>query len=508
MINPLTKMDYPDPDVIRVGDTYYMVSTTMHFMPGGALLRSYDLRNWEIVGYIYDTLDDTPAERMEQERTEYAGGMWAASLRYHEGMFYVVFVSHSAQKTYLFKATDPCGEWEKSEIEGYYHDCSLLFDEGRAFLAYGNFEIKLIELNEELTAPKQGGLNRTIVVDNRDTAMLGHEGSHLYKIGNYYYLFTIHWPKGGMRTECCFRADSLEGEFTGGEVLCDDAGYFGQGVAQGGIVDTPNGKWFAILFRDMGAVGRIPVLIPVSWKDDFPVFGIDGKVPEKFDTYGSRPGYRYEALYTSDKFLPVEGLPKERQLALQWQWNHQPDNERWRLLPEGGLEITTGKVCTNLTHARNCLTQRMVWPKCEAEVTIDASGINEGDIAGICALQSCYGFIGITKELGCYYLVKIVRKEESFPDKMFSADYMPGTVEEKFVLDDSRVTFCLKANFEDMKDKLDFYYFKNDRFVKVGGSHQMRFRLDHFTGNRFGLCYYATQKPGGVCVFKNFVYEA
>ena len=108
MINPLTKMDYPDPDVIRVEDTYYMVSTTMHFMPGGALLRSYDLRNWEIAGYIYDKLDDSPAERMEQERTEYAGGMWAASIRYHEGVFYVVFVSHSAQKTYLFKATDPC----------------------------------------------------------------------------------------------------------------------------------------------------------------------------------------------------------------------------------------------------------------------------------------------------------------------------------------------------------------------------------------------------------------
>ena len=89
LVNPILKMDYPDPDVIRVGDTYYMVSTTMYFMPGCVILRSYDLAEWEIVGYVYDKLDDTPAERMEFEKNEYSGGMWAPSIRYWGEEFFL-----------------------------------------------------------------------------------------------------------------------------------------------------------------------------------------------------------------------------------------------------------------------------------------------------------------------------------------------------------------------------------------------------------------------------------
>ncbi|MBR1862265.1 MAG: family 43 glycosylhydrolase [Lachnospiraceae bacterium] len=506
-VNPIIKMDYPDPDVIRVGDTYYMVSTTMYFMPGCVILRSYDLAEWEIAGYVYDKLDDTLAERMELEKTEYAGGMWAPSIRYHEGEFYIFFLSNSGNKNYLFRSEKIEGPWKKSVVEGRYHDAALFFDDdGRKYLVHGNTEIHLTELNDELTGPKKGGLERVIVRDERNIG-LGYEGSHFYKIGKYYYLFVIDWPVGGVRTQSCFRSDSLEGEFTGGVVLEDCRNYFRQGVAQGGIVETLNGKWFAVLFQDMGAVGRIPVLVPVTWKDDFPVFGENGKVPDKLEIVSSRPNYPYEPLYTSDKFLLKEGLPKNRQLALQWEWNHQPDNRLWRLLPEGGLEITTDKICINLTHAKNTLTQRMLWPGCGAEVTIDASGLGDGDAAGLCALQSCYGMIGIVKELGSYYLVRVVRSSENVKDQMFKADLMPGEMTDKIKLDGPEITVYLKANFEDMKDRLDFYYFKKDKFVKVGPSHKMEFRLSHFTGNRFGLCCYSTKRSGGKAVFKNFIYN-
>ena len=111
--NPLTKMDYPDPDVIRVNDTYYMVSTTMYFMPGGVLLRSYDLINWEICSYIYDTLEHTPGERLEEEQTVYSHGMWAPCIRYHNGQFYVVFIAHEFNKTFLFTAEKAEGPWKK-----------------------------------------------------------------------------------------------------------------------------------------------------------------------------------------------------------------------------------------------------------------------------------------------------------------------------------------------------------------------------------------------------------
>ena len=138
VINPITKLDYPDVDVIRVEDTYYMVSTTTHFMPGCEILRSYDLINWEHAAYLYDVLDSTPGQRLEGEENIYGRGMWAATLRFHKGTFYVIFVANDTHKTYLFTAPNVVGPWEKKEIEGFYHDCSLLFDDDeKVYLVYG-----------------------------------------------------------------------------------------------------------------------------------------------------------------------------------------------------------------------------------------------------------------------------------------------------------------------------------------------------------------------------------
>ncbi len=502
-INPIIKADYPDPDVIRVDDTYYMVSTTMHFFPGGSLLKSYDLVHWELVSYLYDILDDTEGERLERESTNYGAGMWAPCIRFHDGKFYVAFVSHNAKKTYLFTSTKIEGPWAKSEIKGYYHDCSLLFDDdGRNYIVYGNREIHLLELDEKLSGPKDGGLDRVIAVDSVDG--LGYEGSHIYKINGRYFVFLIHWEKPGIgrRSEVCLCSDSLTGEFTGKEVLNDDMGFFNQGVAQGGIVDTPAGKWYAVLFRDNGAVGRIPVLVPVAWRNNFPVFGVGGKVPAEMEIASSRPYYRYEPVFTSDTFKYAENDDGHPSLKLQWQWNHRPDSNNWKILPEGGLKITTDKLCINVTHAKNTLTQRMMYPKCEGEVTVDASLLKEGDVAGLCALQGTYGLIGITKETGNYYLIKIIREEREFRDN--GTDYMPGKLVEKIKLSGPKVSLCLKASFEDMQDKLDFFYYNERRWVKVGVPHTLCFRLDHFCGARFGLFVYSTKECGGSAVFTDF----
>lgn len=263
-INPITRLDYPDPDVIRVDNTYYMVSTTMHFMPGCEILRSYDLVNWEHASYVYDVLDSTPGQKIEGEENIYGQGMWAASLRYHKGIFYVCFVANDTGKTYIYSAPSIEGPWKKSYIKGFYHDCSILFDDDdRVYIASGNKYIRLQELDADLSGPKEGGIDRIVVKDEGHPG-LGYEGTHFYKINGKYYLFFIHsLRKEWKRVEACFVSDSLEGEFTGGDVLNDDMGYCNQGVAQGGIVDTPDGKWYAVLFQDRGAVGRIPVLVPI-----------------------------------------------------------------------------------------------------------------------------------------------------------------------------------------------------------------------------------------------------
>ena len=293
--NPITGLDYPDPDVIRVDDTYYMVSTTMHFVPGCEILRSYDLVHWEHLSYVYERLDSTEEQRLVGEKNCYGKGMWAASLRYHKGMYYICFVANDTGKTYLYTADNIEGPWEKRIIEGFYHDCSLLFEDDHVYIVSGNRNIRLQELKKDLSGPKEGGLDRILVSDSRNPG-LGFEGSHFYKIDGMYYLFLIHsLPDRWMRTQACYVSDSLTGEFKGGDVLCDTMGYCGQGVAQGGIVDTPDHKWYAVLFQDRGAVGRIPVLVPVKWeknvrvtcmpapgeqkeqiiKENYPVLGVD-----------------------------------------------------------------------------------------------------------------------------------------------------------------------------------------------------------------------------------------
>lgn len=238
MQNPIMKCDYPDPDVIRVNDTYYMLSTTMHYFPGGAILRSYDLINWELVNYLYDILEDTEAARLADNRGIYGQGMWAPCLRYHAGTFYVCFVANDVHKTYLFYTTDIEGSWKHQEIEGFYHDASLLFDEDRVYIVYGNTEIYITELKPDLSGPLDGGLQRLLLKDT-GKIRLGYEGTHIYHINGKYYLFFIHWPDTGSqrRTQACFVSDSLTGEFQGRDVLDDDLGYHNQGIAQGGIVE-------------------------------------------------------------------------------------------------------------------------------------------------------------------------------------------------------------------------------------------------------------------------------
>jgi len=369
-INPLIKMDYPDPDVIRVDDTYYMVTTTMYFMPGCEILRSYDLINWEHASYVYETLDGTASQKLIGNENIYGKGMWAATIRYHKNKFYVCFAANDTHITYLYVSENINGPWDKRYIKGFYHDCSLLFDnDDKVYIIYGNNDIWLTQLKDDLSAPLEGGLNK-IIISDKGNNILGYEGSHFYKINGKYYIFLIHSKKDKwMRTEACFMSDTIDGDFKGSDVLEDDRGYCGQGVAQGGIVDTPDGKWYAILFQDSGAVGRIPILIPVSWKNDFPVFGENGKIPDEITVKSTRPDYVYTPLFGNDDFKS-----SSNKLDYKWQFNHEPDKTAYKYDGENGrFELFANKVCNDVTQSTNTFTQRTLFPFCSAEVTVDAS---------------------------------------------------------------------------------------------------------------------------------------
>lgn len=506
------KLDYPDPDVIRVEDTYYMVSTTMYFMPGCEILRSFDLVNWEHFTYVYDTLDQTSAQKLEGQSNIYGKGMWAASLRFHQEMFYLCFVANDTQKTYLYRAKEIKGPWKKSFIEGFYHDPSLLFDGDHAYLVYGNTNIHLLQLNKELTGPMEGGLNR-IIVSEEQVSFLGYEGSHLYKINGYYYLFLIHsLSERWRRVEACFYADSLEGEFVGSDVLNDDLGYCDQGVAQGGIVETKDGNWYGILFQDRGAVGRIPVLIPVSWKNHVPVFGEAGKIPEHFSIKSTRPDYTYRPLIQSDDFkgsAEESGIEEYGCFGFKsvWQFNHEPQLSLVQCdRTKGTVQITTGKLCENLTQAANMLTQRMLYPGCIGEVTVNTEGLKDGDYAGICTLQSCFGLVAVTKQDGKQYL-SMQHRYSGDASVMVLREELSETKEEEVVLvEGNEFRLRVKVDFTEQKDEAEFFYWQDGMWKKIGCTHSLFFKIDHFTGCRFGLVNYATKETGGYATFSEFRY--
>lgn len=487
--NPITGTDLPDPDVIRVGDAYYMVSTTMYFMPGCVLLRSYDLIHWEYVSRVYDVLEDTPRQRLEAGNA-YGAGMWAASLRYHKGTFYVCFVANDTHKTYLFRSESVTGPWRRSEIKGFYHDCSLLFDDDdRVYVAYGGGQIHLTELESDLSGPRAGGLDR-IIADYGEGGPLGYEGSHLYKINGRYYLFVIHSLKDRWRrVESCFVSDSLTGDFRGGVVLDDDMGLRPDGVAQGALVDTPDGRWFALLFQDNGAAGRVPVLMPVLFERGFPRLGLMGKVPLHPCNLTTRPGHVYAPLVAGDDFTAPA-------LTDVWEWNHIPV-PALVATGDGTLRLRTAGVTDTLTATRNILTQRACLPSCAAEVTLDASGLNEGDVAGLCVLQDQWGYVGAERTADGLQLILRTRRE---------GDDAAGEVRLALPLTANEVRLRAELRFSAEADEAAFLYRSGEGWQPLG-VHPVRFLLSHFTGNRFGLFVQSTRSGGGEAAFRDFAYE-
>ncbi len=203
--NPIIWADVPDISLIRVGRSYYMNSTTMHMSPGLPIMKSHDLIHWKLVSYAYRTLGDSDALTLSHGKNAYGKGSWASSLRYHKGTFYVSTFSSTTGKTYIFSTKNPeTTPWHEISFSPAYHDNSLIFDDDdRVFLATGAGNIRLIELNSDLTGPKIGGLDNVIVPNasrvEGEAVGLPAGGSQMFKMDGKYFLWNITWPRNGMR---------------------------------------------------------------------------------------------------------------------------------------------------------------------------------------------------------------------------------------------------------------------------------------------------------------------
>jgi beta-xylosidase len=487
--NPIIFADVPDMAMIRVGKNYYMSSTTMHMNPGLPIMKSTDLVNWKLINYAYDKLADMPELNLTDGQNAYSKGTWASSLRFHKGMYYVTTFSYTTGETYIFKTKDiEKGNWDRISFKPAYHDHSLFFDDdGKVYLVYGPENVKILELNDDLTGVKEG-VPEKVLVENASAPAgkdmgLNAEGSQLFKINGKYYLFNICAPRGGMRTVVVHRADNINGPWEGRVALQD------RGIAQGGLIDTPDGRWFAYLFRDFGSVGRIPYLVPVKWENGWPILGENGKVPEKLDLPASAG--LIPNLVASDEFNRQKG---QAALPLVWQWNHNPDNKLWSVQERKGyLRLKTDRIDTSFVQARNTLTQRTIGPASTGSTLLDVSNMKEGDFAGLSAFQKNFGQVGVKVEHGKKWIVMV----NAASDKPVEVQQVPLTT--------NQVYLKIDCDFTDKKDEATFAYSLDGKaWNPIGDTLKMTYAIPHFMGYRFGLFNYASKNPGGYADFDWF----
>ncbi|MCF3107724.1 glycoside hydrolase 43 family protein [Niabella sp. CC-SYL272] len=492
--NPVIFADVPDISILRVGKNYYMSSTTMHMSPGLPVMKSTDLVNWKIIGYAYDTLNRVGVDAMNLDngKSTYGRGSWASSIRYHSGTYYLSTFAQTTGKTYIYSTRDiEKGPWKAVAFKPMMHDHSLFFDDdGKIYMLYGGGKLRLVELKDDLSGIKEG--TDRVVIENATLPAIPEgtrgglpaEGSQLFKVNGRYYLFNIAWPPGGQRSVIIHRADKITGPWEGRVGLQD------KGVAQGGLIDTPEGRWFAYLFRDYGAVGRIPYLVPVKWVDGWPVIGDEnGKVPDTLDLPASKgfmPG-----IVASDEFTRKKEEPA---LPLVWQWNHNPENSLWSVNARSGyLRLTAGRVENDFLQAKNTLTQRTIGPVSSGITALDVAGMKDGDFAGICLLQKNYGLLGV-RISGHSKAVVMINATTGKPEE---AARIP--------LNHQKVYLKATCDFTNKKDLANFFYsLDGQKWNPVGTPLKMAYTIPHFMGYRFGLFNYATKHIGGHADFDYF----
>lgn len=510
--NPMLWADVPDPDVIRVGDTYYLVSTTMHLMPGAPIMTSKDLKNWETVGYIFDRLTDSPKYDL-LNGTVYGRGQWATSLKYHNGKFYALLAPNergAMGDTYIFSAEKAEGPWTIVSRMRHFHDCSLFFDDdGRVYVIYGTGE--MMELKPDLSDVIEGTHQQLFQREEDEKGIL--EGSRMIKHNGKYYLLMIShvYAPGKHRREVCYRADNIHGPYEKQVILESEFGGFSY-EAQGTIVDTPDGDWIGIIFQDRGGVGRVLTVMPCRWVNGWPMLGDEnGKVPETV-----RPlvnGQPATAIVKSDDF-------SSDKLGLHWQWNHNPIDEAWSLKERPGfLRLKTNRVVSNLYLAPNTLTQRMEGPTCSGTIAIDISKMKDGDCAGLAAFNSDTGALVIKKK-GKNLVLEMVEMSVTLTD----LDKEVTNVEEKVIESiplnaqlstlNAQLFLRIDADFRPVnghgRDAANFYYsIDGSQWTQIG-TKDYRLNFDwrrFFMGSKFGIFCYATKKKGGYVDIEAFDYN-
>lgn len=510
--NPLFYDEFSDPDILRVGDDYYLAGTTMHTVPGLVILHSRDLVNWENISYCFDRFDfDDDAFSLKNHKEVYGQGIWAPAIRYANGQFYI-FSNVNGKGLQCYTSKDIKGPWKHHNMKGKIYDLSVLFDDdGKIYAIHGYGEVHCTELMPDMSGPKEE-TDRVIIPEGSAVG----EGHHMYKINGMYYLISTDYKPNG-RT-LCSRSKSIWGPYETCVITADETfGYhaapltqvqgrivpddtkFALGhvdkdatactnIHQGGIVQTQTGEWYALLMMDFHSIGRTVTLAPITWKDGWPMLGLEGNLgraprtwtkPNIPGTEGIKPHAPYERNENFDG----------KQLGRVWQWNHNPDDTMWKL-KGGKLQLHT-MPAEQLMWARNTLTQRVIGPSSITTVEMNVKNMQDGDVAGLGNINVPCSWIGIVKDgkqltLRCF--------EQLTND----------TIDTKVTLPKGRVWLRFDGDYDNDQGHYE-YSVDGVNFVKAGGMTKLSYQLISFQGSRMSLfAFNKNGHNGGYAEFDNF----
>ncbi|WP_183574663.1 glycoside hydrolase 43 family protein [Mucilaginibacter sp. X5P1] len=490
--NPVLYADYSDPDVIRVGDNYYLTASSFNCMPGLPILRSKDLINWILINYALRN----QAPDSVYAKPQHGKGVWAPAIRYHNG-FYYIYYPDPDYGVYMIKTRNIAGDWEKPVLvlkaKGVIDPCPLWDDNGKAYLisawaasrAGVNSLLTIYPLNSEGTSVTGEGKHVFDGHDNQKTV----EGPKLYKRNGYYYIFA---PAGGVQLgwQLVLRSKDIYGPYEQ-RIVMDQGSTAINGPHQGAWVETPAGESWFLHFQDKGAYGRILHLEPVKWVSDWPVIGIvkngNGK-GEPVSTYKKPDVGRTYPINT-----PVESDEFNTDtLGLQWQWqaNYKIN---WYALMRGSCYLRLfaypqPKGAINLWEIPNLLLQKFPAPDFTAttkvKYTVEANTWQQKK-AGLIISGNDYAYLSISKNDKSFIIQQVICKD--------AAAQSPEEVVEEKSLSGSLV--YLKVSISAPGAICNFSYSENGiDFIPIGKPFIAK--QDLWTGSKVGI--FCTAPPTGI----------
>lgn len=513
--NPLFYDEFSDPDIIRVGNDYYLAGTTMHSVPGIVILHSTDLVNWKFCSYCFNRFDDNfPEFSLNKGKSIYGQGIWAPCIRYHKGKFYV-FSNINEHGLQAYIADNIKGPWKHVKIAGNIYDLSVLFDDDGKIYAihkYGN--VTCTELKPDLSGPVKGSEK---IIINEGNAM--GEGHHIYKINGMYYIISADYsPMGRMQ---CARSKNIYGPYETcvisaresfgysstwttqnvslGSPVPDDGFNFilnkpsndklsAATLHQGGIIQAADGSWWGISMQDFNAIGRTSCLSPVTWVDGWPYFGLEknlGRTPRTWFKPNNKVNTPYSPYDRCDDF-------NENTLKPIWQWNHNPIDKKWSLSEKKGVLRLHSMPAKQLLWAKNSLTQRAVGPVSIVTVKLDISHLQDGDNAGLGIINMPYSSLGVIKSKDGLTL----RMYNQYTNKEY-----------KEAINKKSLWLRIWGDYDKCQTQFS-YSLDKDKWINIGDTIIQPYQLKTFQGVRTALYSFNTnQKNGGYVDFDDFVVE-